>query len=474
MSGDVTINNAGLTAIGASKVLTGNILDGTIVVGDLANDAVETAKIRDANVTTAKIATDAVTTLKIANANITYAKIQNVSATNKVLGRVSSDAGVVEEIATTGSGNVVRATSPTLTTPNLGTPSVVTLTNATGLPLTSSGVTGILPIANGGTGSSTQNFVDLTTAQTISGAKVFSSNASFNGQQIGKGNATGGENLAVGNEAMNGTSTGVRNTAIGHMAMRSYVGTSFDNNTSIGYKNLNILTSGDGNTSVGAESMMHLLTGTNNTSVGNQSLINTTGNHNVGIGTRSGQTITSGGGNTVIGTNADVGTNSLTNATALGYQAMVNASNKIRLGNSSVSVIEGQVAFSNASDARLKRDIRDSKYGLHTIMKLRPVDYTLIDNNLRQVGFIAQEVQPIVTEVVTGKEGAIEKGETLGITYASFTPILAKAIQEQQVLIHKQELMNKELEAQVAYLKEQYDSQQAQIAELKVMILQLK
>jgi trimeric autotransporter adhesin len=220
--------------------------------------------------------------------------------------------------------------------------------------------------------------------------------------------------------------------------------------------------------------MMHLLTGTNNTSVGNQSLINTTGNHNVGIGTRSGQTITSGGGNTVIGTNADVGTNSLTNATALGYQAMVNASNKIRLGNSSVSVIEGQVAFSNASDARLKRDIRDSKYGLHTIMKLRPVDYTLIDNNLRQVGFIAQEVQPIVPEVVTGKEGAIEKGETLGITYASFTPILAKAIQEQQVLIHKQELMNKELEAQVAYLKEQYDSQQAQIAELKVMILQLK
>ncbi|NQW26995.1 MAG: hypothetical protein HQ474_03715, partial [Flammeovirgaceae bacterium] len=39
MSGDVTIDNAGATAIGASKVLTGNILDGTIVVGDLANAA---------------------------------------------------------------------------------------------------------------------------------------------------------------------------------------------------------------------------------------------------------------------------------------------------------------------------------------------------------------------------------------------------------------------------------------------------
>ena len=66
-----------------------------------------------------------IVTSKILDSNVTYAKIQNVTS-GKILGRTSSGSGVVEEVATTGTGNVVLSNSPTFT----GTPALPTGTTA--------------------------------------------------------------------------------------------------------------------------------------------------------------------------------------------------------------------------------------------------------------------------------------------------------------------------------------------------------
>jgi len=95
-------------------------------------------------------------------------------------GRILYDnAGTLGEKTVTGTGDVVLATSPTLVTPALGTPSAVTLTNATGLPI-STGVSGL------GTGVATflatpssANLAAAVTDETGSGALVFGTSPTF-------------------------------------------------------------------------------------------------------------------------------------------------------------------------------------------------------------------------------------------------------------------------------------------------------
>lgn len=86
----------------------------------------------------------------------------------------------------------------------------------------------------------------------------------------------------------------------------------------------------------------------------------------------------------------------------------------------------------HSSDRRLKQDIAPIADAMSIVNRLEGVYYKWIGNKEagRQVGFIAQDVQKVLPEVVVGQEGDIEKGETLGMAYQNIVPVLVEALKE--------------------------------------------
>ncbi|MFH0947756.1 MAG: tail fiber domain-containing protein, partial [Elusimicrobiota bacterium] len=85
----------------------------------------------------------------------------------------------------------------------------------------------------------------------------------------------------------------------------------------------------------------------------------------------------------------------------------------------------GASAWVYGSDRRLKENISYIQSGLSVIEQLKPVKFDYINGDKKQVGFIAQEVQEILPDIVT--EGA---NGMLGMKTDSIIPYLVKAMKE--------------------------------------------
>jgi hypothetical protein len=124
-----------------SQILsTGNITGGNLIAsGAVTGNGATLSALNGSNISTGTVAA---------------ARIANLDAAKITTGTLAVLRGGTGVTTSTGTGSVVLSTSPALTTPNLGTPSAATLTNATGLPIVA-GTTGTLTVARGGTGVTT-------------------------------------------------------------------------------------------------------------------------------------------------------------------------------------------------------------------------------------------------------------------------------------------------------------------------------
>jgi hypothetical protein len=182
---------------------------------------------------------------------------------------------------------------------------------------------------------------------------------------------------------------------------------------------------------------------------------------------------------------------SATNATGLGCNSLYTANGESEFYNyrgsgaggfrffsvagTAAPVASNQVAhisstgmYSSLSDRRVKTNIAPLTQGLRTVLALRPVSYdfhtsrqlqngqvTFLpdDEPVRALGFVAQELLPVVPEAV--EKPADERQAFYTVSYTALVPVLTQAVQEQPAQIEDLKKQNAALQARAATAENQ-------------------
>ena len=260
-------------------------------------------------------------------------------------------------------------------------------------------------------------------------------------------NTTGTLNTATGYSALLRNTTGIQNTASGYQAL--FNNTAGLRNTASGYQALNGNDTGERNTGSGYQALLSNTTGNSNTAIGDSALRLTTGNSNTAIGNSALGGNTTGGANTAIGNNAGVSSGNLSNATAIGSNAIVDASNKVRIGNDQVTVVEIPAGVTITSDRNRKEGFHsiDSESVLKKLAQMPVTSWNYIGHDpaqFRHYGPMAQDFF-----AAFGHDGVGTVGTETTISSSDLSGILMLAVQALEKRTTDLQAENAELKARL-------------------------
>lgn len=221
-----------------------------------------------------------------------------------------------------------------------------------------------------------------------------------------------------------------------------------------------------------------------NTGAGVGTLYNTTNSQfNTAIGYAAGNSFDNGWNNVFVGANVDVNGTGYFNVIAVGQGTVATGSSVARFGNAASVSYGGWAGWTNLSDGRYKKNVKENVKGLDFIMKLRPITYNMdatgVSKKLNEnqgkelseqykqalthkekvtyTGFIAQEVEQAANETgydFSGVDKPKNQNDLYGLRYAEFVVPLVKGMQEQQKTIEDLKSTVEDLKKQIEEMKE--------------------